>query len=150
MIYLLMDRNDRKMKETVWKFGTFGFCILFCWWRKYRLDRSSGTVTLVFIGTRQMTSYPSDTVFFGTRQMTSYPPDTVFEVDQRVGGVKSGAYPEGGTWVNVPPPPSGFLKILISHQELWLLMVNHGKLSNEQYSIPRIFSLRSFPVISSN
>ena len=51
----------------------------------------------------------------------------------------------GGTWVNVPPT-SGFLKNLINHPKLWLLMVNHGKLPNEQYSISRIFSLRSFPV----
>ena len=29
---------------------------------------------------------------------------------------QSGAYPEGGTWVNIPP--SGFLKILINHQKL--------------------------------
>ena len=56
----------------------------------------------------------------------------------------------GGYLGECPPPPSGFLKNLINHRKLWLLMVNHGKLPNEQYSISRIFSLRSFPVISPN
>ena len=73
-IYLLMDRKNWKMKETVCKSGTFGFCTLFCRWRKYRLDRSHQEPWLYCAHDSDLnlryTSFPSDTVF--ERRPTSW------------------------------------------------------------------------------
>ena len=73
-IYLLMNRKNWKMKETVCKSGTFGFCTIFCWWRKYRLDRSHQEPWLYCAHDSDLnlryTSFPSDTVF--KRRPTSW------------------------------------------------------------------------------